>query len=74
MSTSPLNLEETLAMAEVMAALADKDAGVDEDAGYWDGWADGLRQLLSHQRSGVKATCFPIGSCACHPFRIGRPR
>jgi len=65
----PLNLEETLALARMMARIAERDAGEDDgdDEGFWDGWAAGLQQLLAHQRSGVKVTCFLAGSCACHP-------
>jgi hypothetical protein len=70
MSAEPLTLEETLAMAEKMADLAAKDASLEEVEGFWCGWEGALRTLLQHQRTGVKVTCFPMGSCSCHPVKV----
>jgi hypothetical protein len=69
-----LTLDEALAMLEAMEAQARRDAdeeSPDRDDSYWDGWADGLATLRQHIATGVKVTCFPVGSCSCHPFTIG---
>lgn len=66
---SPLTASETLAMIGRMAALADETAEDEPwDEAYWEGWAESLRTLAQHIRTGVKVTCFPAGSCACHPW------
>jgi len=65
-----LSAEDTLAMAEKMAELAEKDAYAEDVEGFWSGWAAGLRTLAQHICTDVKTTCFPIGSCQCHPFKI----
>ena len=41
-----------------------------ERAQFWDGWAEGLRTLENHIRTGVKVTCFPLGNCSCHPLNL----
>jgi hypothetical protein len=76
MSAPPLTTDETLAMIERMAELADATAQDEPwDEKYWDGWAEGLRTLAQHIRTGVKVTCFPVGSCQCHPWTLpGKPR
>ena len=57
-----------------MTAQAERDAiraredGNDRYATYKEGWADGLFTFTEHIASGVKASCFPVGSCTCHPL------
>ncbi len=74
--TEPLTIDEILALLNDMEAraLADADLGAwdDESSKYWEGWAAGLATLRQHIRTGVKATCFPVGSCDCHPFTTAR--
>ena len=71
-----LTLDEALAMLDSMAAQADRDsdeADKEPDAimgHFWCGWAEGLRTLRQHIETGVKATCFPMGSCTCHPVKV----
>jgi len=65
-----LGAEDTLAMIEAMTSDADAAAAAGEDERYHEGWADALWTLGQHIRGGVKVTCFPPGSCQCHPFRL----
>jgi hypothetical protein len=60
-----LNAEDILVMIEAMARQAEDDAGDEE--GYWDGWADGLRSLARHIRTGVKASGHGVQSLGPRP-------
>jgi hypothetical protein len=66
---SRLTLDEALAMLEAMAANAERmqEDPDDNSPAFWEGWEGGLLTLKQHIETGVKTTCFPIGSCACHP-------
>ena len=65
-------------MAESMGKIAREDedrANAEDDEyneAYWEGFADALWTLGQHIRGDVKTTCFPVGSCECHPFVIQR--
>ena len=56
-----------------MTAQAERDAiraredGNNRQGTYFEGWSDGLLTFAEHLRDGVQATCYPIGSCSCHP-------
>ena len=68
-----LTTGETLAMIRLMAERATetaRDEPVNES--FWEGWAGGLKTLAKHIQTGVKATCFPVGSCPCHPLPPSR--
>lgn len=52
--------------AEHDAILA-RELGSDRKGLYMEGWADGLLTLREYLLGGVKASCFPLGSCSCHP-------
>ena len=73
-----LTIDETVALINSMAVIAGQDSSrleKDEDyeaSAYWEGWADGLLLLKNHIDQGVKVTCFPIGSCQCHPLKLSR--
>jgi hypothetical protein len=73
-----LSAEDTLAMLEAMRDDAVKEseehehAGRDDEAYYWEGWADGLDTLSKHMKTNVKVTCFPTGNCKCHPVKFVR--
>lgn len=72
------SLEEVIELAGSMASSAARDGQEAEDRGdhleaaFWEGWEGGLETLLTHIRTGVKLSCFPVGSCSCHPFVIAR--
>ena len=57
-----------------MTGQAERDAITAREAGnvrqgtYYEGWSDGLLTFAEHLRDGVKASCFPVGSCSCHPL------
>lgn len=76
--TDRLTVDETVAMINSMAMLAGQDSDrleKDEDyeaSAYWEGWADGLLLLKKHIESGIKVSCFPLGSCQCHPLKLAR--
>ena len=74
-----LDMAETLKMLDRMHELAreDEEAAEAQDdekqAEYWEGFGDALFTLRQHIRTGVKVSCFPVGNCECHPFKINRP-
>lgn len=73
-----LSVDETLEMIESMVRDANKDCDHAEASGdvketaFWEGWAGGLETLRQHMKTDVKVSCFPVGSCTCHPFTIER--
>jgi hypothetical protein len=84
---SDYTIEDIVALAMSMQTEAEDDAeqfyaeGGEEvnvttgnlESRYWDGWAEGLDTLLNHIKSHVKVSCFPIGSCTCHPLATETP-
>jgi hypothetical protein len=60
-------------LAAHLADLADHDSvryADDNDtvmAAYWQGWEDGLVSFLARAAAGVKVSCYPAGTCDCHP-------
>lgn len=73
-----LTIDEALAMIEAMKADAEVQEMREEspeEIARWDGWWGALDTLRQHIQTGVKASCFPIGTCSCHPVNIpGRER
>jgi hypothetical protein len=57
-----------------MGAQAERDAvraredGKDRLGSYYEGWSDGLLTFAEYVRDAVKPSCFPPGSCSCHPL------
>jgi hypothetical protein len=68
---SRLTLDEALAiLGHMTVGAVQMQVDPDENSsGYWDGWEDGLLTLREHIETGVRVTCFPIGSCECHPVK-----
>jgi hypothetical protein len=74
-----LSIEDALAMLDKMHDLAREDEAHAEDnehgwEHYWEGYGDALWTLKRHIETDVKVTCFPIGTCACHPFKLVQTR
>lgn len=73
-----LTADDTIDMIGLMIERANEDEDVAEAAGdekeraFWEGWASGLETLRQHIRTDVKTSCFPVGSCDCHPFSFGK--
>jgi len=61
-------------MLDSMASEAERmQEDPDENSpAFWEGWEGGLLTLKQHIMTGVKATCFPTGSCTCHPVQWKR--
>jgi hypothetical protein len=48
-------------------ALRAREDGNTRGAFYAEGWQDALLTFREYLAGGVRASCFPIGSCPCHP-------
>lgn len=76
----PLSTDEIIEMIDAMVNQAQQDAEAaevifdDDTEDYWTAYARGLLTLKIHIATGVKASCYPLGSCTCHPVmsREGR--